>query len=204
MYKKILSSTILALALSVSAMADGYLDRGGDSIVRQGSLQSNTKKLVINQKNIRIVVSYPRVVEAREYFTIKATMTNNNSYARMGGLTLSFPQMTSVAGETTYNTFDSIKGYPPYSKIYNKHRGRAKRSEYYMIEGWERKWSDGVRKTMKLRLRAPNATGNFYVNVRGVLHFGSKHDRYEVTIPRNGVEDQQGYSVKDFAIKIVD
>ena len=73
-----------------------------------------------------------------------------------------------------------------------------------MIEGWERKWSDGVRKTMKLRLRAPNATGNFYVNVRGVLHFGSKHDRYEVTIPRNGVEDQQGYSVKDFAIKIVD
>ncbi len=204
MYNKIVKYGLMVGLLSSFSLADGYLDRSGESIVRNSNLSSLKKTMVINEKNIRIVVTYPKVIVAGEYFTLKASMTNNRSYARMGGLTLSFPQMTSVAGESIYNTFDSIKGYSPYSKIYNKHRGRAKRSEYYMIEGWERKWRDGVKKTFRLRLKAPNAVGRFYVNVRGVLHFGSKYDRYEVTIPRRGQEDQQGYSVRDFSIRVVD
>ena len=204
MYKKILRYGFMILSLSIFSVADGYLDRNAESIVRGDSLASHKNTLVINEKNIRIVVTYPKVVVAGEYFTVKASMTNYRGYARMGGLTLSFPQMTSVAGESIYNTFDSIKGYPPYSKIYNKYLGRAKRSTYYMIEGWERKWREAVKKTFRLRLKAPNAIGRFYVNVRGVLHFGSKYDRYEVTIPRRGGEDQQGYSVRDFYIRIVD
>ncbi len=203
MYNKIVRYGLMIGLLSVLSLADGYLDRG-ESIVRSDSLLSRTKTMVINEKDIRIVVTYPKVVVAGEYFTVKASMTNNRDYARMGGLTLSFPQMTSVAGESIYNTFDTIKGYPPYSKIYNKHRGRAKRSNYYMIEGWERKWRDGVKKTFRLKLRAPHATGRFYINVRGVLHLGGKYDRYEITIPRRGAEDQQGYSVKDFSIRIID
>ncbi len=194
---------VALLTLCVSVFADGYLDRSSHSIVRSDSLVKQNGTLVINEKGIRIVVSYPKVVGAGEYFTLKATMTNNRRYARMGGLTLSFPQMTSMAGESIYNTFDSIDGYAPNSKIFNRYLKKAKRSHYYMIEGWERKWGEGVRKTMRLRLRAPNAIGNFYVNARGVLHFGSKHDRYEVTVPRYGPEDQQGYSVKDFSIRIV-
>ena len=186
--------------------ADGYLDRGnnGQSVVRSSSLQSAHKTVVINQKGIKIKVTYPKVVEANEYFTIEATMRNDRGYARMGGLTLSFPQMTTIAGKVRYNTFDSIDGYPPYSKIYNKYMKKAMRSEYYMIEGWEKKWNDGATKKMRLRLRAPNATGKFDVNVRGVLHFGSKKDRYEITVPKYGSEDQQGYKSKRFQIRIVD
>ena len=195
---------LLLLTLSNSLIiADGYLDRG-DSIVRDREAISNTKYITIQEKGIKIVVSYPKSVYAGEYFIIKASMSNYRGYARMGGLTLSFPQMTSVAGEVIYNSFDSIKGYDPYSKLYNKHLKRAKRSRYYMIEGWEKKWGDGVKKTMRLRLKAPYSISRFYVNVRGVLHFGTKYDRYEVTIPRYGGEDQQGYSVKRFSININD
>jgi len=204
MYAKLLKYGFMLLAFSGLSLADGYLDRSGESVVRGDSLASHKDTLVINEKDIRIVVTYPKVIVAGEYFTIRASMTNYRGYARMGGLTLSFPQMTSVAGESIYNTFDSIKGYSPYSKIYNKYLGRAKRSDYYMIEGWERKWREGVKKTFRLRLKAPNAVGRFYVNVRGVLHFGNKYDRYEVTIPRVGAEDQQGYSVRGFFIRIVD
>jgi len=204
MYARLLKYGFILLAFSGLSLADGYLDRNGESIVRGDSLVSHKETLVINEKDIRIVVTYPKVIVAGEYFTLRASMTNYRRYARMGGLTLSFPQMTSVAGESIYNTFDSIKGYPPYSKIYNKYLGRAKRSDYYMIEGWERKWREGVKKTFTLRLKAPHAVGRFYVNVRGVLHFGNKYDRYEVTIPKRGVEDQQGYSVRDFSIRIVD
>ena len=192
----------IALLLVISngiVLADGFLDRG-ESVVRS----SNTKYMTINQKGIKIVVSYPKRVYAGDYFIIKASMSNYTDYARMGGLTLSFPQMTSVAGETIYNSFDSIKGYAPYSRIYNKYLRKAKRSEYYMIEGWEKRWKEGVKRTMRLRIKAPYSISKFYVNVRGVLHLGSKYDRYEVTVPRNGYEDQQGYSVKTFSINIID
>lgn len=204
MYRRVIKYGFMILILSGVGVADGYLDRNGESLVRADSLAELKNTMVIDEKDIRIVVTYPKVVVAGEYFTLSANMTNNRGYARMGGLTLSFPQMTSVAGESIYNTFDTIKGYAPYSKIYNKYLGRAKRSDYYMIEGWERKWQEGVKKTFRLRLKAPNATGEFYVNVRGVLHFGSKYDRYEITIPHDGGEDQQGYSVRDFSIRIVE
>lgn len=199
-----LSKLILLLAFSTTLLlADGYLDRG-ESLVRHDRPSSSLKYMTIKEKGIKIVVSYPKYVHAGEYFIIKASMSNLNGYARMGGLTLSFPQMTSIAGESLYNSFDSIKGYKPYSKIYNKHLKRAKRSRYYMIEGWEKRWRDGTKKTMRLRLKAPYSIHRFYVNVRGVLHFGSKYDRYEVTIPRYGGEDQQGYNVKTFSINILD
>jgi len=201
---KIAFKIFLLLTLSNSLIiADGYLDRG-DSVVRHTKSVSNTRYITIKEKGVKIVVSYPKSVYAGEYFIVKASMSNYRGYARMGGLTLSFPQMTSVAGEAIYNSFDSIKGYKPYSKLYNKHIKRAKRSRYYMIEGWEKRWGDGVKKTMRLKLKAPHSISRFYVNVRGVLHFGSKYDRYEVTVPRYGKEDQQGYNVKKFSINIID
>lgn len=206
--KKLAVLTLLSAVCMQGLYADGYLDRGklnhSQSIVRPGALQSNDRTVTINEKGIYIKVTYPKVVEANSYFTVTASMRNNIGYARMGGLTLSFPQMTTVAGKVLGNTFDSIDGYPPYSKIYNKYIRKAMRSKYYMIEGWEKKWHEGSKKTMRLRLRAPNAIGKFDVNVRGVLHLGSKNDRYEVTVPKYGTEDQQGYKSKRFNIRIVD
>lgn len=206
--KKITKLSLLSLLCLQGLFADGYLDRNlnssSQSTVRPDALASNTKTVTINEKGIKIRVTYPKVVEANSYFNVTATMQNNIGYARMGGLTLSFPQMTNVAGKVLGNTFDAIDGYPPYSKIYNKYMRKAMRSEYYMIEGWEKKWYEGNKKKMRLKLRAPNAIGYFDVNVRGVLHFGKKNDRYEVTVPKYGKEDQQGYRSKRFQIRIVE
>lgn len=186
----------LLFIVPLFVLADGYLDRGNFNGYYDGYL-------VIKEKGIKIEVKYPKHVKAGNYFTIKASMKNNRGYARMGGLTLSFPQMDTISGDSLYNTFDKIKSYPPHSKLYNRYLRRAKRSYYYMIEGWERKWYAYSKKEMKIELKAPYEVRDFRINVRGVLHFGSKYNRYEITVPDYGVEDQQGYSVKNFSINVL-
>lgn len=197
---KVAFIAILLIVNSMIVSADGYLDRLPNNMMNNQI--SNNKVLNIKEEEIRIRVKYPSSVRAGEYFIVEASMSNNVGYARMGGLTLSFPQMTSVSGNIVSKTFDRVTGYDPHSKIYNKYLKKTMRSNYFMIEGWETKWNEGIEKRVKLKLKAPYIKGRFRVNVRGVLHTGSKRDRYEITIPKYGEEDQQGYSCKHFFINI--
>ncbi len=171
------------------------------STVRDDALQEH---IFFRDNGIEITVYYPKTVYAGQTFILKATMRNNKAYARMGGLTLSFPQMTDVGGRILNSTFDDLTGYKPYSKVYSRIRGGNISSQYFMIEGWEKKWSYGSERHMKLLLAAPNVTGNFYVNARGVLHLGrNKNNTYEVVIPAySNTTDQQGYATRQFIIKI--
>lgn len=197
---------LIFFILSIFLFSDGYLDEP-QSIVRPEALKglndNYTGHLSIDRKGLYIDIYYPKHVGAGEYFTIKAKMHNGKRFAYMGGLTLSFPQMIDMAGRVLDTNFDSVTGYPTGSKIYNRHLRRAMRSQYYMVEGWEKKWYKGQTKYMILRLKAPNAVGTFYIDARGVLLLNKKPNRYEITLPLHGIEDQQGYKVKRIRINII-
>jgi len=165
---------------------------------------SNIKVEHINSNGVNITVRYPRSVYAGEYFTVHASMTNNIDYARMGGLTLSFPQYTSMNADILSKRFDKLNGYLPPSKLYSKVYNRNIPIDYYVIEGWENKWHYGARKHMKLQFKAPYSINQIDVNVRGVLVFGSGRSKEEVAVPLNGmVRDQQGYAVRTIAIRVL-
>ncbi len=184
-----------------------YLVPTGSTGAASNTTASASQEQTINfeENGISIAVSYPRNVRAGESFLIKAVMVNKHAKARMGGLTLSFPDMISMSGEGLYSNFSSLKGYTPPSKLYSSITGGNIYSKYYVIEGWQDGgWPYGTAKGFSVRLTAPNGIQNLRVNVRGVLHIGkSKRKKREAIIPTySSTRDQQGYYTKQFNIAI--
>jgi len=165
----------------------------------------NTPKVLtesFSENGIDIVVNYPSFVKAGESFELTAEMTNNNSRAKQGGLTLSFPDMSSMSGSALGNSFSRVNSYSYPQKIYNKQKRRAIPADYFMVEGWqETSWGNGRTKYFKVELRAPSSLSEFRVYVRGVLWIRSKHDIR--VIPASSYStDQQGFGVRELNIKV--
>jgi len=158
----------------------------------------------INSNGVNITLRYPQSVYAGERFSIYASMTNNIDYARMGGLTLSFPQYTSMDADILSRRFDKLNGYLPPSKLYSRVHHRNIPIEYYVIEGWENGWSYRATKYMKLQFKAPYSISQIDINIRGVLIFGRGRHKEEIAVPLNSyIDDQQGYPVRQIAIRVL-
>jgi hypothetical protein len=160
------------------------------------------KTISFQEKGIAISVTYPSFVKAGQKFKIRAEMINNTRNAKQGGLTLSFPDMRSMGGQILRNNFTSLKGYSTPNRIYNKRTRRTMITDYFMVEGWQsRVWKSGRTKYFTVELQAPKGLDKLLVNVRGVLWIRSKYDTRE--IPKySSLYDQQGFSVKQFSIRI--
>ena len=131
-------------------------------------------------------------------------MTNSIDYATMGGLTLSFPQYSSMNANILSKRFDKLNGYLPPSKLYSRVYNRNIAIDYYVIEGWENEWRYGATKHMRLQFKAPYSIPQIDVNVRGVLIFGRGRNKQEVAVPIHSyLNDQQGYPVTQIAIKVL-
>ncbi|MBN2824141.1 MAG: hypothetical protein JXQ76_02370 [Campylobacterales bacterium] len=166
--------------------------------------KSNIKSEHINSNGVNITLRYPASVYAGEYFTIYASMTNNIDYAKMGGLTLSFPQYNSMDADILSRRFDKLNGYLPPSKLYSRVFNRNIAIDYYVIEGWENGWSYGATKHMELKFKAPFSIPQIDINVRGVLVFGKGRNKQEVAVPLNSyLNDQQGYPVRQINIEVL-
>ena len=183
-----------------------YLVPVGSQSMANSKTSTPDKERIIHfeENGIKIAVSYPSYVRAGESFLIKAVMVNENATAKMGGLTLSFPDMISLSGEGLYNNFDKLNGYTPPAKLYSSITGGNIYSKYFVIEGWNNRWPYGVAKGFSVRLTAPSGIRYLRVNVQGVLHIGKKkRNRREVIIPAySSTKDQQGYYTKQFSIEI--
>jgi hypothetical protein len=165
---------------------------------------SNIQTKEINSNGINITLRYPASVYAGETFTVYASMTNSIDYANMGGLTLSFPQYSSMDANILSRRFDKLNGYLPPSKLYSRVYNRNIPIDYYVIEGWENEWSYGATKHMRLQFKAPYSIPQIEVNVRGVLIFGRGRNKQEVAVPIHSyLNDQQGYPVTQIAIKVL-
>ncbi|MEA3490758.1 MAG: caspase family protein [Campylobacterota bacterium] len=170
---------------------------------RQLRKQKLQKDLFTFKENgIDIHLTYPSVIGAGQKFSIHARMTNSNSRAKQGGLTLSFPDIRSMRVKVLENNFSRIDGYSYPQKIYNKQARKALQAKYFMIEGWQSKrWSYGRAKSFSVELVAPRDLNTLKVNVRGVLWIKNRDDLRE--IPTNSfLYDQQGFAIKQFTIKI--
>jgi len=158
------------------------------------------KVISFNENGIDIHVTYPSLAKAGQTFKITAKMTNKNTQAKQGGLTLSFPDLSAISGAVIYNNFSRIDGYGYPQKIWNKRAGRALPAKYYVIEGWQSKaWPYGRTKTFSIELTAPYGHSTLRVNLRGVLWIKSKYDIREIPIYSN-MYDQQGFVIKQFSI----
>jgi hypothetical protein len=169
---------------------------------RSKHINNSLQVISFKENGIHVKISYPRTIKAGKRFVIKATMTNNYSRAKQGGLTLSFPDMRSMSGSILHNNFTSVKGYSYPNKIYNKQERRAIPANYFMVEGWQsKKWLYGQTKKFSVEFVAPHNVRELRVNARAVLWIRNKHDIRE--IPKNGLSyDQQGFAVKQFSIHI--
>jgi S1-C subfamily serine protease len=165
--------------------------------------KGNVKSLEIKENGIEIAIVYPKIIYKGETIKIAAFMQNERNYAKMGGLTLSFPQFKYSKLAYVDNTFDNISSYSPPDKIYSSTLKRNIRAKYYMVEGWEYKWYRGDVKSFYIEIKVPKNLDEIVVNVRGVLVFGTKKNRYEVKIPlQSYAKDQQGYPIKRIIIPI--
>jgi len=181
----------------------GYADKLRN-VVRGDSPSTHQQTQVINSNGVRIVVRYPNHVYAGGKFTIYASMTNNIDDARMGGLTLSFPQYSSMDANILSKRFDKLNGYLPPSKLYSRVYNRNTPIDYYVIEGWENRWDYRATKHMKLQFIAPHTISHIDINVRGVIIFGKGRHKEEIAVPlRSSIYDQQGYPVRQITIDVL-
>ncbi len=162
------------------------------------------KYYTIKDNGIKATIEYPSEIIAGEKFKIKVSMYNYYGYARMGGFTLSFPQITFLDGRVLAGTFDQISSYSPPDKIYSGIIKRNIKAQYFMLEGWENKWNKNTNRTFSIELRAPSGLNSLTINARGVLVVGkNKRTSKEVIIPAYGSDyDQQSYMVKRLVIPI--
>ena len=171
-------------------------------VAAQASMEEKDKRVTFRENGISIYLSYPASVVAGEKFRITASMTNYNSRAKQGGLTLSFPDIESLPGRVIYSNFPKINGYSYPQRIYNRNLHRAIPAKYFMVEGWsDRVWRYGEGKNFTIELKAPYNLYELKVNLRGILWIRGKHDTRKIP-SYSDIYDQQGFPVKQFAIKI--
>lgn len=158
---------------------------------------------VIKSGGIVIKIDYPKRVDAGEEFIVKAEMLNGVKNARMGGLTLSFPQFKSMKFSTVSKKFDNLTAYRYPQKMYNRILKKNIRINHFSIEGWESKWKFKSTRYMKLKFKAPYGMNTIDISVRGVIVPGKGRHKREIINPKNRrVHDQQGYPVEQIHIKV--
>jgi serine/threonine protein kinase len=164
--------------------------------------QPKTKTVSFSDNGIDVKVNYPSFVKAGRKFTLTVEMYNNYGNAKQGGLTLSFPDMSSMSGNVIKSNFSKVEGYSYPKKIYNKQARRGIPAKYFMVEGWQNKiWRRGYKRYFSVELTAPTHLSKFRVYARGVLWIKNKRDIRE--IPSNSYTyDQQGFGVKEFTIEV--
>ncbi len=162
------------------------------------------KTFKIHNNDIEITIIYPKYIVQGERIRLAGIIKNRYRNARMGGLTISFPQFKYTKGIYSDNTFDTIHSYSPPDKIYSGIVKKNIKSKYYMMEGWENNWKSGLEKQFYIELDIPAHINHLTVDVRGVLVFGkSKKRRTEVKLPvTSNYKDQQGYPVGRLSIPI--
>ncbi|RUM70898.1 MAG: hypothetical protein DSZ07_01610 [Sulfurovum sp.] len=196
------------------------LDKGKDSKIlnyykdmekNNIDFETNTKIIQdkkiykISQNGIVLILKYPNKVRAGKQFIIEAKMVNDSQNARMGGLTLSFPQYSALEGSIIDKKFDKVTGYAPPKKMYSGILKKSFKINYFVIEGWENKWEQDTSRYMKIKLLAPTDTNKLEINIRGILIIGSKSSKKELVSPLKSsslITDQQGYFVQRISINL--
>jgi serine/threonine protein kinase len=153
--------------------------------------------LDMNNDNINLTLSYPVNVKRGNRIYIKASLKNNGDYESRGGVTLSFPQLSSISGRVVSNNFSTdIKTYGDSDKIWSKTTGGPILAKYLMVESNNEKWSQYEKHSFEVGIDTPNNISTFKIQFRAALK--------NRVVPGSGINDQQGYLCKIISVNIVD
>ena len=148
--------------------------------------------------NIVLKVEYPLFVIKNKKALIKVSMTNNTSYTQ-GGVTVGFPQYSSIRLYDQGSTFYSAKNYDENSKVWSGIFKRAIQSKYNMYEGWETNWRRNKTKVLYFSLYI-DKLDRLTVLLRSIM---SKNKR-EYRNPTYGTQGQQGYTNIKIDIPVIE
>jgi serine/threonine protein kinase len=148
-----------------------------------------------------ITLFYPSFTHPGTTFLLRAQLHNSGPSVRQGGLTLSFPGVSSLPTQLVRRSFDRVTLYPVPSTLYSGIYHRKIRSGDFVVEGWERRWGAGETKSFTIRLQSPRNRDRLRILVRGV--FVNRHKRERRVPTSSSLRDQQGYPVREITIPIV-
>ena len=153
-------------------------------------------------------------LKADESFTLTVRMHGIQQPGEHGGISVSFPTLTSSGGlehhhasavadvevvEYTTGT-SNVKFHQSGATIYHREDNRQFSAEYLLVEADDATWSASADRTLVLRV-TPKGEGDFPIQIRGWLCA----DKYE-SCRRDPVDgtnvDQQGYSVRHTSITV--
>jgi len=138
----------------------------------------------------------PGTITEGSAFTIQMTVKNNGGTSPEGGMTFSFPQLTSSGDGSRVVSVTPPAGfsygtYPKGSSIRHSN-GSLITAQYLMIETWG-SWTGGTSKTFTIQIR-PATTGTFDVNFRSAM---SNSSYVWFNAPStSSTTDQQGWPVQ--------
>ncbi len=168
------------------------------------SASGEFKKLTITNDKTELMVAYPRAIEENGVATIGLYMKNRNEFAKLGGATISFPQLKKTKIIFQKDTFKDISTYIAGDKLYSDIYRNNITARYPVIELWENDWKKNESKKAFITIKVPKGLKELAINVRGVTVEGKGKKRVESLLPKNSFsQDQQGYDVKTIYIPIV-
>ena len=155
------------------------------------------KFLDIRNDGLNLTLSYPVNVKKGNRIYIRTSLKNNGSYSSRGGITLSFPQLSSIQGKVISNDFSTtIKTYGTRDKIWSKTEGSAIYANYLMLESNDEKWNQYEKHNFEVGIDSPRGIKRFTIQVRAALK--------KRVVPGSGIADQQGYVCKVITVNIID
>jgi len=168
------------------------------------SASNKFKKLIITNNKTELMVAYPKAVEENGIATIGLYMKNRNEFAKLGGATISFPQLRKTKIIFQKDTFKDISTYIVGDKLYSGIYRNNITARYPAIELWENDWKKNESKKAFISIRVPTGLKELAINVRGITIEGKGKKRVESLLPKNSFsQDQQGYDIKTIYIPIL-
>jgi WD40 repeat protein len=161
---------------------------------------SNKKnEILLSTHNLRLSIRY---TVANDHVLINIEATNQTNYNLKGGVSLSFPDMfySSRVYRVNRGAFDSLNTYPSGSKIWNRRKRQAVKSDYMLVEAWAKTWRAGETKRASFSIDTSRLK-HLTMQLRGILI----QSKRELVLPDQGADrfDQQGYPVKRVVLDLL-
>jgi len=157
-------------------------------------------QFVLSENGIEIKILYPKIIKGGDVVVIKAIMKNNFKNVKMGGLSITLPDLEKGITIKEKKGF-SVNIYSPFNDgfIWTKDRKKIKIKDL-LIEGWESySWKKGEKKYFVFWFRVPKNLEKVKMYVRGTLRDGKK----DILAPKQStLYDQQKFPVREIKIPV--
>jgi hypothetical protein len=166
---------------------------GGDCLVEsfevKGTGNTNTPSPYIHNAS---TIEFSPIYEGEEA-SVSIFVTNKGGDSNEGGITVSFPTLTSKADKGRVKSSNEYIVRGQGDTIYNKY-GKAIKAKYLMVEFTDTNWKHNERNELNFKIRL-DKTGDMPIYIRSAMK--DKNTARYINTPSTSIHriDQQGWSV---------